>query len=209
MNYYDELIEKIRKLIDDEEYPNADRLITNELEMPYVPKEVEEKLEELRGELNYLNPLEKNLTDEKIESFLLSDNDHQLLAVNELDHRNLREYISLCERYLSSDGFKNAKVLLIDSLIGQQIDNVFHYRTENESMTFNPSLMKRVNETEEYRRCINRIYESYLKEPSKAKLAEQLLYKEFLMALPLQIDGADCEFICEKIIQFSDQALNS
>ncbi len=209
MNYYDEVIEKITKLINDEEYEEAGRLIANELEMPYVPKEAEERLHELLDELHYLNPVEKKLSDTKIEQFLFSDNDHQLLAVNELDHRNLREYIPLCQQYLSSDGFANAKALLIDSLIAQQIDHVFSCGKGQEKISFNPSAMKRVNETYSYELCLGKIYENYLKEPSKAKLAEQLLYKEFLMTLPLVIEEKDCDRLTEKIVSFIDQAFNS
>lgn len=209
MNYYDEVIRRITELINDEEYEEAKRLIANELEMPYVPKEAEEKLHELLDELHYLNPVQKELSDTKIEQFMSSDNDHQLLAVNELDHRNLREYIPLCERYLSSDGFANAKALLIDSLIAQQIDHVFTCRKAQEKISFNPSAMKRVNETVSYGKCLGKIYETYLKEPSRAKLAEQLLYKEFLMALPLMIEEGDCDRLTEKIVSFIEQAFNS
>ena len=209
MNYYDEMIDRIKRLIDDEKYDEAGRLIANELEMPYVPKDAEEKLKELYDELCYFRPAQKDLSDKKIEEYLFSDSDHQLLAVNELDHRNLREYIPLCEHYLSSEGFANAKALLIDSLIAQQIDHIFECCKGKEKIRFNPSLMKRVNETDVYRFCLRLIYEAYLKEPSKAKLAEQLLYKEFLMALPLEIEEEDCNRLSQKIIAFIDQAFDS
>ena len=209
MNYYEELIEKIRKLIDEEKYEQADRLIINELEMPYIPKEIEGKLNHLYRELQYLNPVQKRMKDEEIERFLFSDNDHQLLAVSELDHRNLREYIPLCEKYLSSDCFRNARSLLIDSLIAQQIDHIFHCCTGDENISFNPSAMKRVSETFEYGYCLRQIKETFLKEPSKAKLAEQLLYKEFLMALPLVIEEEECDSLTEKIVNFIDKAFDS
>ncbi len=125
MNYYEETEEKIRKLILEKEYEKALRLIENELELSYVPRDFEETLEELLGVIKEETFKVNSLDEEEISSYLFMDESHQLLAVDALDKRNLRDQIPLCQKYLSESDFLNGKALLIDSLIGQQIDHVF------------------------------------------------------------------------------------
>ncbi|MBR3006717.1 MAG: hypothetical protein IKH68_08690 [Erysipelotrichaceae bacterium] len=48
--------------------------------------------------------------------------------------------------------------------------------------------------------------EYYLKEPSKLKLAQQLLYKELLLFLPQIVDRKESKNLAKKIEEFIDQA---
>ena len=121
MNYYEEILIQIRELIEKEELDEARRLILNELSVPYVPRDFEDELKELLLETKTSDYQPKLISDAQIEEFLYSDPSHQLIAVDELNKKNLRDYIDLCQDYLRSKGFKNAMVLLIDSLIRQEI----------------------------------------------------------------------------------------
>ncbi|MBQ6333450.1 MAG: hypothetical protein IJI46_00030, partial [Erysipelotrichaceae bacterium] len=137
--------------------------------------------------------------------YLFNDPEHQLRAVTELDKRNLRDLIDLCDKYLRSNGFINAKVLLIDSLIRQQIDHRFVYINNDDRYEFNPKDVKKADEAEGYLSAINCLQEYYLKEPSKLLLAEQLLNKEALLALPFNLSYEDGIKIAEKIKNYIDE----
>ena len=175
MNYYDEIIEKISSLIDEKNYDLADRLISDELAVPYVPREVEEKLYRLKKRI-MKDPVSRIISDEEIEEFLFQgDPQHQLIAVNELNDKNLRQYIGICERYLASEGYANAKALLADSLIRQEIDHLFHFRKGNDIILFRPSLFTVIEASEPFLSASGKLFEDYMKEPSKLQLARQLL----------------------------------
>ena len=46
-NYYDEIIDEIKQLITDGQNDLAYSKILNELNMPYIPSDIEKKLQEL------------------------------------------------------------------------------------------------------------------------------------------------------------------
>ena len=206
MNYYDELLSKLDELMDNNHYKEAEKLIDDELSMAYVPKDIESKLKEYKDEVKVYTFRSRSLNDEQIEEYLFNDPEHQLRAVTELDKRNLRDLIDLCDKYLRSNGFINAKVLLIDSLIRQQIDHRFVYINNDDRYEFNPKDVKKADEAEGYLSAINCLQEYYLKEPSKLLLAEQLLNKEVLLALPFNLSYEDGIKIAEKIENYIDGA---
>ena len=206
MNYYDELLSKLDELMDNKHYKEAEKLIDDELSMAYVPKDIESKLNEYKDEIKVYTFRSRSLNDEQIEEYLFNDPEHQLRAVTELDKRNLRDLIDLCDKYLRSNGFINAKVLLIDSLIRQQIDHRFVYINNDDRYEFNPKDVKKADEAEGYLSAINCLQEYYLKEPSKLLLAEQLLNKEALLALPFNLSYEDGIKIAEKIENYIDGA---
>ena len=192
--------------MDNKHYKEAEKLIDDELSMAYVPKDIESKLKGYKDEVKVYTFRSRSLNDEQLEEYLFNDPEHQLRAVTELDKRNLRDLIDLCDKYLRSNGFINAKVLLIDSLIRQQIDHRFVYINNDDRYEFNPKDVKKADEAEGYLSAINCLQEYYLKEPSKLLLAEQLLNKEALLALPFNLSYEDGIKIAEKIENYIDGA---
>ena len=206
MNYYDELIGQIDELIENGEDREAERLIRNELSMPYVPRDIEEKLNGLLHDLIQKNSLPASLSMEQIEEYLFQDDLHQLMAVSQLADRNLRNCIDLCDRYLKSDGNPNAKAYLLLSLILQEIDADLVLKRGEEQIPFNPSELIPPENSEGYRICHEILSERFLKEPSMLKLAEELLYKEALLALPHLIDGKEGKDLALKIASYLEKA---
>lgn len=208
MNYYDEILDMINSLLEAKEYDEAKRIILNELDMPYVPLDIETKLKMALDEIKHDSIVNNNLSDEDIASYLYQDENHQLLAINELNKRNLREYKSLVNEYLSSNGFKNAKVLLIDSLINQEINDEFNYKDNDVEYTFNPSNIKPIVDNDSYLVCLSKLNDIYMKEPSLLIMANQLLYKEAIMMLPKQLNNEDIDVLVVKITDFITSAFN-
>ena len=205
MNYYNEILKEIEENIENSEYDEAKRLIMNELSVSYVPRDVEKKLNELLSLVKEDTYVPRGLADADIEKYLFMDEVHQLMAVDELNKRNLREHIELCQQFLSSEGFINAKALLIDSLIRQEINYVFLYKEG----TFNPSKIIRPEESEGFKSGLNAIRERFMKDPSMMRMAEQLLYKEVLLALPKTLDHEEGLMVAYKIIEYILKAFES
>ncbi len=209
MNYYDELIEKIQNLLKDEEYDSAKSLIEDELKVAYVPRDVEEKLIQYQKIVRQNTLQNKSLSDEQIEEYLKLDENHQLLAVDELGRKNLRDYYDLCNRYLNSNGYRNAKVLLIDSLIRQEINKEYSYTDREAMVQFNPSRLKVIEETDGFKSAMNDLQEIYMKEPSIFLMSQDLLFKECMLALPRNLNEEEGKQLALKISRFIDDAFNA
>lgn len=206
MNYYDELLANIDKLISESKDEEALSIIQNELNLPYVPREIEEKLNKYLSKINVAKTGLKSLTDDEIIEYLSSGYEHQLLAIDALNKKNLRDFIDVCENYLKGDGFINAKALLIDSLIRQEIDCVFTYVNNGSFIEFNPAKLNPEDETEDFIKCRDILQDYYMKDPSKYQLGLQLLYKEALLSLPNTINS---DIVSEKIIAYIDDAFSA
>lgn len=203
MNYYDELIQNLEALLKDKKYDEALTIIKNELNLPYIPSEIESKFNKYLLDIKEATYALKSLTDEDINTYLNNSYEKQLLAVDELSRKNLRDYIDIVEGYLKSNGFKNAKALLIDSLIRQEINYEFEYVNDSLLIKFNPSKLENIEETDGFKTAYALIEDNYLKDPSKAQMGIELLYKEALLSLPNQIDG---QLVSEKIINYINEA---
>ena len=209
MNYYEELFKKIDNLLLDEKYDEAGSLIDDELKVVYIPRDVEKKLRYFQSIVKENKSVRPNLDDEQLESYLFMDESHQLLAVDEMGKKNLRDYYGLCDRYLQSKGFRNAKALLIDSLIRQEINNEFLYCDGDSKIHFNPSKLKPIEESDGFLTARSDLREIYLKEPSKLLMSQDLLFKECMFALPHNLNAEEGNRLAVKISRFIDDAFHA
>lgn len=207
MDYYKELILNIENKIKNGDLKQASSLIEAELALPYVPKDVLKKLNELKSSLVLETKIAK-LSDEEIVEYLKGDGYHQLIAVDYLDKLNLRDYYDICQDYLKSDGFVNAKVLLVESLIKQEISDEYFLIKDEVEYTFIPRYAMLVEESLGYRECLKLLSDYYLKEPSYYLMAKDLLYKECFLYLPLSYDEDEASILANRITSYLDEILN-
>ena len=208
MNYYDETLDKNENLLKEKKEELALDLIKDELKQTYIPKEFENKLYEYLDLIKPQNII-KSISDEEIEEFLYSTNEKQLLAVDALNKRNLRDYIDICNKYLCSNAYLNAKVLLVDSLIRQEINEDIKMNNNGIEYEFIPKFLLPVEESDGFISGIKYLNENYLKEPSKLELAKSLLYKEMILLLPINQDENEGLIIAQNITKYIDTAFNN
>ena len=205
MNYYEETLLKIKEKIDKNELQEAIKLIENELDAPYLPKDFEEEIKRIYGEIRPANSA-FSISEDDIGSFLRDSKEKQLLAVDWLNKQNLRNYIYLCNEYLTSDAYINAKVLLVDSLIRQEIGEEIRMENEGMEYEFIPKYLLPVEESDGFLSGSRYINEVYMKEPSKIRIALDLLYKEAILSLPLNLDEEEGIIAAERIVEYVDKA---
>jgi len=208
MNYYDEAIIKINKFIEENKINDAIDLIEEELKAPYLPIDFEKKIKDIHSKISISKTNNQRLTYDEIEEYLFSTYEKQLIAVVELNNYNLRDYVDLINRYLTSDGYINAKALLIDSLVKQEISDEIKYSNEGIEYTFIPKFVLPVEESDGFINAINYINEYYMKEPSKLLMAKDLVYKEALLSLPLNLEAEEGEILAKKAIDYIEEAFN-
>ena len=208
MDYYDETLEKIDKLLKENNDKAVLDIINDELKQAYIPRDFEAKLYDY---LDKIRPqkITKTISDDEIIDFLKSSNEKQLLAVDALNKRNLRDYIDLCNDYLCSDAFLNAKVLLVDSLIRQEINEDIKMNNNGIEYEFIPKFLLPVEESDGFISGIKYLCDYYLKGPSKLELAKNLLYKELILLLPINQDENEGIIIAKNITKYIDDAFNS
>lgn len=207
MSYYDELLVKIDSLIASKDYDEAYSLIESELKMPYIPKNIEDKL------LDYKNmlPNDSKLTNLSLEDtikYLKGSELEQLRAVDELNSLNLRDYLDICNDFLKGDGYINAKVLLVESLIKQEINEEIHMSSNGLEYDFIPKYVMLPEESLGYKKAIELLNNEYMKEPSKLELAKQLVYKECLLNLPLNFNEEEGSILADSAIRYINDAFN-
>ena len=150
----------------------------------------------------------KNIeNEEEIREYLKGNEYRQLVAVEQLNKLNLREYYDLCNEYLKSDGFINAKVLLIESLVRQEISDEYTMLKDGMLFNFIPRYVMLPEESEGYNTALKILSDYYMKEPSYFLMARDLLYKDCLMALPLSYIREEGEMLARNIISYLDSVL--
>lgn len=209
MDFYEKLINDIEKLIEEEKDERAIALINEELSMPYVPRGIEEKLHMLLDKICSQGNDVNYVSDEKLIKLLDGDKNEQLIGVDTLDKRNLRDYLDMVEKFLMEDKFVNAKVLLIDSLVKQEINCELQVLKEGEVISFNPSKLKPIDKTEEYKLGIRILDDKYMKEPSKMYLAVKVLNESAIMKYPLCFTEEEIRELTSEIIRYIDEAFDS
>ena len=206
MDYYKELVSNIEKAIESADYDKASKLIDDELSLPYVPKDVLERLREFKENIP-AEDINRTLSEEEIREYLKGNEYRQLVAVEQLNKLNLREYYDLCNEYLKSDGFINAKVLLIESLVRQEISDEYTMLKDGMLFNFIPRYVMLPEESEGYNTALKILSDYYMKEPSYFLMARDLLYKDCFMALPLSYIMEEGEMLARNIISYLDSVL--
>lgn len=205
MHYYDELFENLDLFIRNKEYKKAKELLDNELSMPYIPSNVLEKLKEYY-ELIPKETVKFSLNDDELIEYLKGNEEKQLIAVACLNKKNLRDYIDICNEYLKSNGFINAKVLLIDSLIKQDIGDDIYYVNDGVEYTFIPKFIMSIEESDGFITAIKRLNDLFMKEPSMLEIAKSLVYKECLLSLPINLDDTEGEQLAINVYEYVKNA---
>ena len=94
-NFYEEKLENISKLMNDNDFAEARRLIEEELKMPYIPKKYEGRFIELLNDIKLKTMDDKKVAmtlslDVALEYLTSEDEERELIALEVLSEHNLR-----------------------------------------------------------------------------------------------------------------------
>ena len=196
-NYYDEILTEIENLIKEGKYDDANFLVQKELNMPYIPVDVEQKLKSFKRELNYHLSDEKEIREDSLDSLLRKlkgKPKSQLAAASILVTRNLRECLIELKDYLSKDPCPEAAALLIEGLAEQEISDEFTLIKNGVEYTFWSDDIIPIHKSAGFLKA-----QSYLKDwlendhPDFYEMAKTLLIHEVYLFLPLSYDEDEAE----------------
>ena len=123
-SYYQSLLQEIHKELDQKDYDKALRMIQTELDLPYVPREELEVLQNYKSEC--LAHIERPVVHPDLESLIHGSLQEQEKAVALLQSCNLRMMHEEVETLLcSSKLLDETKGELIESLMEQKIEDPY------------------------------------------------------------------------------------
>ncbi len=158
-DYYQNKLEEITLLINQNQLDEAYQIIDEELRMPYIPDNFEKELKDLLPLFNTLK-VERLINDPRELGELLSgDDDRTLLAITNLNKLNCRNYLDLIENFFISDSRFIFKSLILDILINQDLNYVIKLIKDGETLEINPSALTSVNCSEGFIYCENKLNE--------------------------------------------------
>ena len=206
-NYYNECLERIENFIQEGKLLEASKLIDEELSMPYVPIEFEEKLKELKKET--LPVKKKNmLSDEEMEAYIDKGEIFQLLVVKELKERNIRQYLDLIQHLFDATDSMLVKISLIEICIDQQLTEEFKIIKDGLDVHFIPAACVLPQDSEGFDVCLE-----YLKEwlenedPTLYDLCKQTALKEAYLHLPFEIEENEAEDMAYAIVMYVSEMM--
>lgn len=201
MGYYDELLVSIESLINKQDFENAKKLIDDELKMPYVPIDIENKLYEFRKLCLSDKSLNHNFDLNLLEEYLNGTKEQALIAINQLSKLNIRNYLDIIITFLNENEDDALKGILIDIMIEQHINESITINKDGLIYEFIPSALDRPFESPCFQKALSILNELLMSYPSLLKMAQQLLIEKFFIALPLSYEVEESRELSLSIIQ--------
>ena len=152
--FYDIMIVYLNSLINIGEKEKALKLVKEELSMPYIPMNFEDKFLEIYKEVAYIEKEGKefNLSREKIEEILCVEEDKNMiiLAIVELCKLNIRDFFECIREFFRRDVKNVFKVMLVDAMRGQGVTNEFVLVNRGKEYKVTPAYCENVLESKPY-----------------------------------------------------------
>lgn len=152
--FYDIMIIYLNSLINIGEKEKALKLVKEELSMPYIPMNFEDRFLKIYKEVAYIEKegREFNLSREKIEEILCVEEDKNLiiLAIVELCKLNIRDFFYCISEFFKRNVKNVYKVMLVDAMRGQGVSNEFSLINKGKEYKVIPSFCENVLESKPY-----------------------------------------------------------
>ena len=200
--YYEEVIAKIKNLIEKEEYEKAYFIVQEELSLPYIEKGYEEQFIQFYNELKTMVRKDKVKVydDEDIDALLNGSLDEVFLAIEQLRNLNIRNHLDAIRTYLKNEPHFLAKAYLIEALMEQNVSEEFEVEHEEMNVTFIPCYIEPVMECDGTLEVIEYLREWFENDnPSMLMMCVETLVKETYLMLPFNIEIEDAKAIAISI----------
>ncbi len=188
-NYYDEIIQKIERLISEEKKDEAFDILKEELSQPYIPKEVMNKLENIFENVYVEEVVSKQITIEDAREGLLNLSIGHL--VQNMFTLNLRMLSDEILYYLENSKEYLSMSMLLYTLINQGVNMNFNINKFGVANTFNTLNINIIDEELmiKYSELFEKEFEKeFEKDPVYARYCVDILSYYFLVSFPFKFD---------------------
>ena len=203
-NYYEELLETLQGYMDHAEYQKAKELIDEEFRMPYIPMDVEKKLNEYRHEIMFQlkKEVQTSFSFEEIVDMLNGTLEEQAAAIGYLENVNLRGYMDVLQDYLKEDHPRLLKSMVISQMIAQQISSQVEMKDRGMTYSFIPLSLEDAADSDGYNSALKVIEDTLERDnPSAARIARTLLLEVCYSRLPESFEEEEGEYLAYSCIR--------
>ena len=207
--YYDFLKVKIFLFQKTNNLFEAKRLIINELELPYIPLDIEKYLRSSLSEINAIINFESAKINSLEVSELINASEEVIISnLENLKNINLRNYLLEIQFILNRKDLSNLlKSLILALLAEQQIDYNFNFSKDDKYFIFNPSKSIDLRKMQSFIDLENmaKKYENKL-DVTQYDFLKKLLKMFLLDIYPQIVEKEDYNYIICGIIQVLNNA---
>lgn len=203
--FYDVMILYLNSLIASNDKEKALKLVKEELAMPYIPGEYEEKFREIYHELSYKEKEAKDFTLsisdikqilETYEDTVYEDKLSIIRAIIEMSKLNIREFIDSIQVFFKRNLRTIYKVMIIDALRSQGVNCEFNFINGDEVTSINPITSENILESKVYSSIRELLEENIGKhDPNLLALACENLMLYLSEIYPRKVKEIDYNFI--------------
>ena len=190
--YYEEMIAEVESLMNEKNYEEAFYMIKKELNMPYVPQDIEKQLLKYQRDIQYYMSDAHEQKEVSLNTLLnkLKGNDQsQLMAVSQLDRFNLRQCLYEIKDYLAKDPCPEARALLINTIAQQEIQEEFTVEKDGLEYSFYGDSVTPVEKSIGLLKAENYLNEWLANDsPDLYEMAKTVLVHQAYLYLPLSFE---------------------
>ena len=211
--FYEVMILYLNALIASNNKEKALKLVKEELAMPYIPGDYEDKFKQIYHELSYKEKEAKDFTlsIDKIKEILetyddnIYDNKLSIIrAIIEMSKLNIREFIDSIQIFFTRRLRNIYKVMIIDALRSQGVNCDFNFMNGDLSASINPVTSENILESKMYA-SIKALLEENIgkKDPNLLSLASENLMLYLSEIFPTKVIPSEYHFIASCIHRYS------
>ena len=205
--YYEDILKKVEAHMKEEDYQSAYRILEEELSMPYIPRDVEEKLiaqyQSCRSEL-CSNTSQQAYDEEDIEALLMGSLEEQFLAIEQLKKSNIRNHMEAIQSYFSKEDVNTlVRSLLIEAMMEQNITDEFTTDVDGLQVCFSPCAIESPMETQGVQDAVAILREWFENDnPTFTMMCVETLIKEAYLRLPFNIDEEEALLMATAVAHY-------
>lgn len=204
--YYEEILKEIEKLYQKKDFQEIYTILKDELSMPYIPKEYEDKMvslfNECRCELE-LNKVQRNYQEEDIDHLLSGSLDEQFMSIDLIKKSNIRNHLDVIEAYLKTECHSLVRAYLIEALMEQNVTSELALNYEGMDVTFTPCYVENPMDCDGVQIAVQYLREWFENDnPSYLMMCMETLVKEAYLRLPFSIDEDEGELLAYAVAQY-------
>lgn len=191
--YYESFIQDLENKLNEGKFQDALYAINQELNMPYIPLDVEEVLKNLKKEAKaHIQSVPASLSEDKLEKLAKGNLLQQESAVALLPRFNLRNQKPVIEVLLNSKLDAITKGEVIRALMEQRLDDEFSFEKNGLDVHFIPSLIPQAKEEAVVQKTIENLDDWFMNEDIMLyNFSIHLLEQEILARLPFDFEQED------------------
>lgn len=186
-------------------------IIKNELDVPYVPKDFLNFLNEKQKEINIIlsDKSTKTLSYEEISNIDLVDEKTLITMLSRLKEFNLNNLVNNFQNIFNNDKISSlTKTLLIATLSDYKLDCNFTIKKNDLLIKFNPKTVKDIRENENYNYLEKKLINAASLTINEIDLVKRLYMTYLLDIYPLIVSEEYCDDIYTSVYILASNMLN-